>query len=62
MFKLSMFVIYAIIAFNLTAFAILLQLDFLIFNSVIIKLITWLFVIAFWMQAYNKRQTFITIF
>ena len=57
-----MFVIYAIIAFNLTAFAILLQLDFLIFNSVIIKLITWLFVIAFWMQAYNKRQAFITIF
>lgn len=62
MIKLSMFIIYAIIAFNITAFAIFLQLDMLIFNSVIAKLIVWLLVAGFWIQAFRKRQVFVTLF
>jgi len=62
MFKFSMFIIYAIIAFNITVFAVFLQLDLLIFNSVIAKLITWLLVAGFWIQAIRKRQVFVTLF
>jgi len=62
MIKFSMFIIYAIIAFNITAFAVFLQLDMLIFNSVIAKLITWLLVAGFWIQAFRKRQVFVTLF
>ncbi len=61
MFKFSMFIIYAIIAFNITVFAVFLQLDLLIFNSVVAKLITWLLVAGFWIQAIRKRQVFVTL-
>jgi len=62
MIKLSMFVIYAILAFNITAFATILQLDMLIFNSVIAKLISWLLAAALWIYSYRKRNVFITLF
>ena len=62
MVKLSMFIIYAIIAFNITAFASFLQLDMLIFNSALAKTITWLLVVGFWVQAFRKKRIFITLF
>ena len=34
MFRLPMIIVYMIIAFNLTLFTLLLQFDFLIFNSI----------------------------
>jgi hypothetical protein len=49
-------IVYMIIAFNVTAFTLLLQFDLLIFNSVIIKIIAWALTIGAWYLAYLKRD------
>ncbi len=49
-------IVYMIIAFNVTAFTVLLQFDFLIFNSVIMKIIAWALTIGAWYLAYLKRD------
>ncbi len=56
MFKLPMVIFYMIIAFNITAFTVFLQLDFLIFNSLLIKIIAWVLTIGSWVLAYIKRD------
>jgi hypothetical protein len=61
MFKLPMVIFYMIIAFNITAFTVFLQLDFLIFNSLLIKIIAWVLTIGSWVLAYIKRDSFVTI-
>jgi hypothetical protein len=61
MFKLPMVIFYMIIAFNITAFTVFLQLDFLIFNSLPIKIIAWVLTIGSWVLAYIKRDSFVTI-
>jgi hypothetical protein len=50
------FVLYAIIAFNVTAFTVLLQLDFLIFNATVFKIIAWLATAVAWTLAYVYRN------
>jgi hypothetical protein len=55
-------IVYMIIAFNVTAFTVLLQLDFLIFQSVIIKIIAWALTIGAWYLAYLKRDQVWSIF
>jgi hypothetical protein len=50
------FVIFSIIAFNITAFATLLQMDLLIFNAIIYKVIAWLATAGAWSLAYKFRN------
>lgn len=61
MFKLPMVIVYMIIAFNITAFTLFLQLDFLIFNAIWIKVIAWLLTIGAWALAYINRDKFVKI-
>lgn len=61
MFKLPMVIVYMMIAFNITAFTLFLQLDYLMFNAVIWKVIAWIFTIASWALAYIKRDQIVKI-
>ncbi|MGB8517958.1 MAG: hypothetical protein WCD45_08720 [Gallionella sp.] len=62
MFKLPLVIVYMMIAFNLTAFTLLLQFNFLIFNSIFIKIIAWILTIGAWWLSYIKRDKFIRLF
>lgn len=62
MFKLPLIIVYMIIAFNITAFTLFLQLDFLIFNSVLAKVIAWLLTIVAWALAYINRDKYVKLF
>ena len=62
MFKLPAVIVYMIIAFNITAFTVILQLDMLIFKSVTIKIISWTLTVGAWYLAYLKRDKLWTIF
>lgn len=62
MLKLPLSVIYAMIAFNITAFTVILQLDMLVFNSIIAKIIAWALTIGSWYMVYLKRNKFVTLF
>jgi hypothetical protein len=62
MFKLPAVIVYMIIAFNITAFTVILQLDMLIIKSVIIKIISWALTIGAWYLAYVKRDKLWTLF
>lgn len=55
-------IVYMIIAFNITGFTVLLQLDLLIFNSLIVKIIAWALTIGAWYLAYLKRDQVWSIF
>lgn len=61
MIKFPLMAIYAIVAFNITSFAIMLQMDLLIFQSTIAKAIAWAFAIAAWGLTYANRNKFYTI-
>jgi hypothetical protein len=50
------FLLFSVIAFNFTAFSVLLQMDFLIFNSTIFKVIAWLATAGSWSLAYIFRN------
>ncbi|HZW86071.1 MAG TPA: hypothetical protein VFF41_01280 [Gallionella sp.] len=50
------FIITAIIAFNITAFTVLLQLDWMIFHSVFVKTIAWALTITAWGFVYLNRN------
>jgi hypothetical protein len=56
MFKVPAVILYMIIAFNITAFSVVLQLDMLIIDSVTAKVISWAVTIAAWYLAYVKRN------
>ena len=60
--KLPLLVVYMIIAFNITAFTLLLQLDWLIYHSILAKVIAWALTIGSWALAYIKRDKFISLF
>lgn len=62
MLRLPLFVVYAMIAFNITAFTVLLQMDILIFHSIIAKFIAWTFSVGAWWWTYIKRDQFIELF
>ena len=61
MFKFPLVIVYAIVAFNITAFTLLLQFNFLFFNSPIEKILAWIVTVAAWALTYVKRNTFYTI-
>ena len=54
-------VVYSIIAFNITAFTIVLQLNWLIFYSIIAKIVAWILTLAAWRLAYIKRHAYFMI-
>ena len=50
------FVLFSMIAFNVTAFTVLLQMDLLIFNATVYKVIAWLATVGSWSLAYIYRN------
>ncbi len=59
MIKFPLIVIYAIVAFNITAFAVLLQLDVLIYHAPTAKAVTWALAVAAWTLTYLYRNKFL---
>jgi hypothetical protein len=62
MLKLPQSIIYAMIAVNVTAFTLLLQLDMLFFKALVAKIIAWVLTIGIWTLAYKKRKKFFILF
>jgi hypothetical protein len=50
------FILFCIVAFNITAFSVLLQMDVLIFNATVYKVIAWLLTAGAWTLAYRYRH------
>lgn len=61
MFKVPLVVIYAVVAFNISAFASLLQMDYLIIQSPTAKVISWALAITAWAVTYVNRNKFYAI-
>lgn len=50
------FVLSSIIAFNITAFTVVLQLDMLIINATLYKVISWMVTLGSWAIVYILRN------
>lgn len=61
-FRFPMVILYMIIAFNITAYTVVIQLDWLVVDSIGAKLFAWTLTIAAWWLSYVKRDKFISIF
>lgn len=62
MLKLPQSIIFAMIAVNITAFTVLLQLDMLIFHALAAKILAWIFTIGAWALAYRRRKKYFVFF
>ena len=62
MLRLPQSIFFAIIAFNVTAFTVLLQMDYLFFNAPMAKFISWVATVAFWFITYQRRHKYFTLF
>jgi hypothetical protein len=51
-----LFITFSIVAFNITAFSVLLQMDVLVFNATVYKVIAWLLTAGAWTLAYLYRH------
>jgi hypothetical protein len=51
-----LFVLFSMISFNFTALAVLLQIDFLEEQSIVTKVIAWLFAAGTWYLVYRYRN------
>ncbi|HTN93467.1 MAG TPA: hypothetical protein VMJ33_02705 [Gallionella sp.] len=51
-----LFVLSAIIAFNITAFTVVLQLDMLIIEATLYKVISWMVTLGAWVIVYLLRN------
>lgn len=60
MIKFPLIVIYAVVAFNITAFALLLQLDVLIYHAPAAKAVTWILAVGAWGLTFINRNKFLT--
>ena len=58
MFKLPLVIVYAIIAFNITAFTVV---DLLVFQSLTIKVIASILTVVSWVLAYKNRDKFVRL-
>lgn len=56
LFPYPFFVLFAIFAFNITAFTVILQLDMLVFNATVYKVIAWLITSGSWIIVYIFRN------
>ncbi len=61
MFKFPLLIVYAAIAINITAFTVLLQMDWLIFNSPIAKIVAWVATATAWAVAFRNRNKYYEI-
>ena len=50
------FILFSIVAFNITAFSVILQMDMLIFNATVYKVIAWLATAGAWTLVYFYRN------
>jgi hypothetical protein len=50
------FVLFSMLAFNITAFTVMLQMDMLIFHATLLKVIAWLATAGSWSLAYIYRN------
>jgi hypothetical protein len=50
------FVLFSMLALNITAFTVVLQMDMLIFNATVFKVIAWLVTAGSWALAYIYRN------
>lgn len=62
MLKLPQSILYAVLALNLTGFTLLLQFDYLVFNALAAKIVSWILTISAWTMVYVKRGKYLTIF
>lgn len=62
MFRIPQFIIFAMIAFNFTAFAILLQMDMFHVDSLPVKLVAWVLAVGAWVLTYQRRKKVFTLF
>ena len=51
-----LFVLFSVVAFNITAFAAVLQLNMLIINAAVYKIIAWLVTVVAWTFVYFFRN------
>jgi hypothetical protein len=51
-----LFVLFSVVAFNITAFAVVLQLNMLIINATAFKVIAWLVTVVAWTVVYFFRN------
>ena len=56
LFPYPYFVLISMLAFNITAFTVMLQMDMLIFNATVYKVIAWLVTAGSWYLAYIYRN------
>jgi hypothetical protein len=60
--RLPLVIIFAIVAFNISMFTLMLQMDMLIFHSPIAKAVFWLLTAGAWVLAYIYRAKSIKLF
>jgi len=56
MIKFPYFLLFAVIAFNVTAFTIILQMDWLVFKALIYKVIAWMCTAGAWSLVFVYRN------
>lgn len=62
MFRIPQSILFAMIAFNFTAFAVLLQMDMFHMDSLLVKLVAWVLAIGAWALTYQRRKKVFTLF
>jgi len=60
--RLPLVVIYAIVAFNVSVFSVLLQADVLVLHSPILKTVCWIATAIAWGLTYKNRAKSIKLF
>jgi len=56
MLKFPLFLVFSMIALNISGFALMLQLDMLIFHDVVAKIVAWLITAGAWVLVYVYRN------
>jgi hypothetical protein len=56
LFRFPYFILFSVIAVNLTAFALVMQSGILIFNSLTAKVIAWTLAVCAWILVYVFRK------
>jgi hypothetical protein len=58
MFKIPQSIIIAMVAFNFTAFTVMLQMDMFVFDSTGMKIFFWALTLGLWRFAYMRRNKY----